>query len=58
MSSDALVDSVKELALKIIEESPNIPTEASIAIKNIKNTTLRLTLFHQHEYIYLKSKIT
>ena len=39
---DALVDSVKDLALKIIEESPNIPTEASIAIKNIKNTTFAI----------------
>ena len=32
---NALISSVKDLALKIIEESPNIPTEASIAIKNI-----------------------
>ena len=35
----ALISSIKDLALKIIEESPNIPTEASIAIKNIKNTS-------------------
>lgn len=31
----AIIDSVKELALKIIELSPNIPTEAGFAIKNI-----------------------
>src|SRR3546814_5829366 len=31
---DALVNSVKDLAMQIIETSPNIPTEAGIAIKN------------------------
>lgn len=33
----ALVDSVKELAMQIIQLSPNIPTEASFAIKNIES---------------------
>src|SRR5690606_19189599 len=33
----ALVNSVKDLAMQIIETSPNIPTEAGIAIKNIEN---------------------
>ena len=32
---NALVDSVKDLALNIIKQSPNIPSEASIAIRNI-----------------------
>lgn len=32
---EALIDSIKELALNIIEISPNIPTEASFALKNI-----------------------
>lgn len=31
----AMVGSIKELALQIIKDSPNIPTEASFAIKNI-----------------------
>jgi ATP-dependent Lon protease len=31
----ALVGTIKDMALQIISESPNIPTEASIAIKNI-----------------------
>ncbi len=35
VKSDALQDSVKEMALKIIQQSPNIPSEASFAIKNI-----------------------
>ena len=53
---DALVDSVKELALKIIEESPNIPTEASIAIKNIKNTTFAINFISSNMSISLSEK--
>lgn len=34
---DALVDSMKELALRIITDSPNIPSEATFAIKNIES---------------------
>ena len=30
----AIIDSIKELALQIIKDSPNIPTEATFAIKN------------------------
>lgn len=33
----AVIDSIKDLALQIIAESPNIPSEASFAIKNIKS---------------------
>ena len=33
----AIVESVKELAIQIIKESPNIPTEATFAIKNIES---------------------
>ncbi len=33
----ALHDSLKELALKIINQSPNIPTEAGFAIRNIES---------------------
>ena len=32
----ATIDSIKDLALQIIQENPNIPTEASFAIKNIQ----------------------
>lgn len=34
---NALVDSIKDMALNIIRESPNIPSEASFAIKNIES---------------------
>ncbi|NUY80037.1 endopeptidase La [Flavobacterium sp. MAH-1] len=33
----AIVDSIKELAIQIVKESPNIPTEATFAIKNIES---------------------
>ncbi len=33
----AILDSIKELAIQIIKESPNIPTEATFAIKNIES---------------------
>ena len=33
----AILESIKELAIQIIRESPNIPTEATFAIKNIES---------------------
>ncbi|MBX2958431.1 MAG: endopeptidase La [Flavobacteriales bacterium] len=36
---NALVSSIKDLASQIIEQSPNIPTEATFAIKNIESPT-------------------
>jgi len=35
----ALLDSMKEMAMRIIKESPNIPSEATFAIKNIESAT-------------------
>ncbi|MCK5637183.1 MAG: LON peptidase substrate-binding domain-containing protein, partial [Flavobacteriaceae bacterium] len=32
---NAIIDSVRDISLRIIKENPNIPTEASFAIKNI-----------------------
>ncbi len=34
---DALISSLKDLSIQIIKQSPNIPTEASFAIKNIES---------------------
>ncbi len=36
----ALVDSMKDLSLNIIQSSPNIPSEASFSIKNIESPSL------------------
>jgi ATP-dependent Lon protease len=35
----AIIDSIKDLALEIIKHSPNIPSEASFAIKNIESNS-------------------
>jgi ATP-dependent Lon protease len=35
----AIIESIKDLALSIIKESPNIPSEASFAIKNIESNS-------------------
>lgn len=37
--NEALVDSMKEMALRIIKDSPNIPSDAAFAIKNIESPT-------------------
>ncbi|GAB5399387.1 MAG: endopeptidase La [Aureisphaera sp.] len=34
-----IIDSIKELALQIINESPNIPSDAAFAIKNIESNS-------------------
>ncbi|MFN3136425.1 MAG: endopeptidase La [Allomuricauda sp.] len=34
---EAIIDSIKELAFKIIKDNPNIPSEATFAIKNIQS---------------------
>ncbi|WP_335966149.1 endopeptidase La [Galbibacter sp. PAP.153] len=36
---NTIIDSIKDLALQIIKESPNIPSEASFAIKNIESNS-------------------
>ncbi|MGV6845403.1 MAG: endopeptidase La, partial [Lutibacter sp.] len=35
---EAIVESIKEMAIKIIKENPNLPTEATFAIKNIESS--------------------
>ncbi len=36
---EAIIDSIKELAFKIIKDNPNIPSEATFAIKNIQSNS-------------------
>ena len=52
----ALVSSVKDLALRIIDESPNIPAEAAIAIKNIKNSSFAINFVSSNMNIGLTEK--
>ncbi|PID69171.1 MAG: endopeptidase La [Flavobacteriales bacterium] len=35
----AIIESIKDIALKIIKENPNLPSEASFAIKNIQSNS-------------------
>jgi ATP-dependent Lon protease len=53
---EALVDSVKDLALQIIEESPNIPTEATMAIKNIESPSFVINFVASNMNIRLAEK--
>ena len=53
---EALVSSVKDLALRIIDESPNIPGEAAIAIKNIKNSSFAINFVSSNMNIGLSEK--
>ena len=52
----ALVSSIKDLSLKIIDASPNIPSEASIAIKNIKNSSFAINFISSNMNISLAEK--
>ena len=52
----ALVSSIKDLSLKIIEASPNIPSEAAIAIKNIKNSSFAINFVSSNMNISLAEK--
>ncbi|MEC7864045.1 MAG: endopeptidase La [Bacteroidota bacterium] len=52
----ALVSSIKDLSLKIIDASPNIPSEAAIAIKNIKNSSFAINFVSSNMNIGLAEK--
>lgn len=52
----AIMESIKEMALKIITESPNIPTEASFAIKNIESPTFMVNFIASHMQAEIKEK--
>lgn len=60
----AIIDSIKDISLKIIKENPNIPTEASFAIKNIQSdsflvnfvsSNLNLTTEEKQELLNISS---
>ena len=58
----ATIESIKDIALQIIEENPNIPSEASFAIKNIQSDSFlvnfvcsNMNLSIQEKYEILKT---
>ena len=52
----AIIDSIKELALKIITDSPNIPSEASFAIKNIQSNSFLINFVSSNLNLGVKEK--
>ena len=52
----AIIDSIKELALKIIKNNPNIPSEASFAIKNIESNSFLINFVSSNLNLDVKDK--
>ena len=51
-----IIVSMRELALKIIKDSPNIPSEAAFAIKNIKSDSFLINFVSSNLNITVKEK--
>lgn len=51
-----VITSIRKLALDIIKDSPNIPTEASFAIKNIKSDAFLINFVSSNLNISVKEK--
>lgn len=52
----AIIDSLKELATQIIQESPNIPTEATFAIKNIESQSFLVNFVSSNMNLSVREK--
>ena len=52
----ATIDAIKDIALKIIKENPNIPSEASFAIKNIHSSVFLINFVSSNMNINVKEK--
>lgn len=52
----AILDSIKELAIKIIKESPSIPSEATFAIKNIESQSFLINFVTSNMNLSVKEK--
>ena len=52
----ATIDSIKDLALKIIDENPSIPSEASFAIKNIHSSSFLVNFVSSNMNISVAEK--
>lgn len=53
---NALVDSIKDIALQIVKESPNIPTEAQLAIQNIESPSYLVNFVCSNMDVSVKQK--
>lgn len=52
----AIIESIKDLALEIIKGSPNIPTEASFAIKNIESPSFLINFVSSNMNLSVEEK--
>ena len=52
----AILESIKELAIQIIKESPNIPTEATFAIKNIESQSFLVNFVSSNMNLTVQEK--
>lgn len=53
---NAIIASIKELALRIIKDSPNIPSEAAFAIKNIESNSFLINFVSSNLNISVTEK--
>jgi len=51
-----IIESVKDLAIQIIKESPNIPSEATFAIKNIESDSFLVNFVSSNMNLTVKEK--
>ena len=52
----AAIDSIKDLSLEIIKQSPNIPSEASFAIKNIESNSFLINFVSSNMAVSVEEK--
>jgi ATP-dependent Lon protease len=52
----AIIDSIKDLSLQIIKDSPNIPSEASFAIKNIESNSFLVNFVSSNMNLSVEEK--
>lgn len=52
----AIIESIKDLALRIIRDNPNIPSEASFAIKNIQSNSFLINFVSSNLNLDVKEK--
>lgn len=52
----AIIDSIKEMALQIIKDSPNIPSESAFAIRNIESSSFLINFVSSNLNIPVEEK--
>ena len=53
---EAIIESIKESSIQIIKESPNIPTEATFAIKNIESSAFLVNFVSSNMNLNVEEK--